>query len=182
MRAKYAAAALRQERTLTVGLAIVILTSSCNGMTAVSEITEHTIDRGDGFRVQLFQARASDRRSGAILFVHGNQGELLVVGQEAIDDGSRVRFSLRHHMTEYETLLLHGMDREEALRHVSSHVLRRCWRCGEDNLSPIPNRKIFGLLSAAVSRLTETERRIGLRLSWRSGMRPQELRTLLNRA
>lgn len=72
-----------------------ILISSCNGMTAMSEVTEHTIDRGDGARVQLFQARASDRRSGAILFVHGNQGALLLGGKEAVDDRSLVRFSSR---------------------------------------------------------------------------------------
>ncbi|CAH0246896.1 hypothetical protein SRABI05_02883 [Agrobacterium fabrum] len=61
----------------------------------MSEVTEHTIDRGDGARVQLFQARGSDRQSGAILFVHGNQGGLLLGGQEAVDDGSLVRFSSR---------------------------------------------------------------------------------------
>lgn len=31
-----------------------ILTRSCNGVTAMAEVTEHTIDRGDGARVQLF--------------------------------------------------------------------------------------------------------------------------------
>lgn len=61
----------------------------------MSEVTEHTIDRGDGARVQLFQARGSDRQSGAILFVHGNQGGLLLGGREAVDDGSLVRFSSR---------------------------------------------------------------------------------------
>lgn len=62
----------------------------------MSEVTEHTIHRGNGARVQLFQARASDRRrSGAILFVHGNQGGLLLGGKEAVDDGSLVRFSSR---------------------------------------------------------------------------------------
>ena len=61
----------------------------------MAEVTEHTIDRGDGARVQLFQARASDRRNGAILFVHGNQGGLLLGGQEAVEDGSLVRFSSR---------------------------------------------------------------------------------------
>ncbi|NTD87744.1 alpha/beta hydrolase family protein [Agrobacterium tumefaciens] len=61
----------------------------------MSEVTEYTIDRGDGARVQLFQARASDRRNGAILFVHGNQGGLLLGGQEAVEDGSLVRFSSR---------------------------------------------------------------------------------------
>lgn len=61
----------------------------------MSKVTEHTIDRGDGARVQLFQARASDRGSGAILFVHGNQGGLRLGGKEAVDDGSLVRFSSR---------------------------------------------------------------------------------------
>lgn len=58
-------------------------------------VTEHIIDRGDGARVELFQARASDQRNGAILFVHGNQGGLLLGGREAVDDGSLVRFSSR---------------------------------------------------------------------------------------
>lgn len=61
----------------------------------MAEVTEHIIDRGDGARVQLFQTRASDRRSGAILFVHGNQGGLLFGGKEAVDDGSLLRFSSR---------------------------------------------------------------------------------------
>ncbi|MBY3441774.1 alpha/beta hydrolase family protein [Rhizobium laguerreae] len=59
------------------------------------EVTEHIIDRGDGARVQLFQARGSDQRNGAILFVHGNQGGLLLGGREAVDDGSLIRFSSR---------------------------------------------------------------------------------------
>lgn len=61
----------------------------------MSEVTEHSIDRGDGARVQLFQTRALDQQSGAILFVHGNQGGLLLGGQEAVDDGTLVRFSSR---------------------------------------------------------------------------------------
>lgn len=59
------------------------------------EVTEHVLDRGDGARVQLFQSGAPDQRSGAILFVHGNQGGLHLGGREAVDDGSLTRFSSR---------------------------------------------------------------------------------------
>jgi dipeptidyl aminopeptidase/acylaminoacyl peptidase len=61
----------------------------------MSEVTEYIIGRDNGARVQLFQARASDRRSGAILFVHGNQGGRRLGGKEAVDDGWLVRFSSR---------------------------------------------------------------------------------------
>ncbi|WP_074061041.1 alpha/beta hydrolase family protein [Rhizobium etli] len=62
---------------------------------AKSVLTQHIIDRGDGAAVELFQARDSDARAGAILFVHGNQGGLFLGGKEAVDDGSLVRFSSR---------------------------------------------------------------------------------------
>ncbi|MFB9344835.1 alpha/beta hydrolase family protein [Aminobacter aganoensis] len=58
-------------------------------------VTQHIIDRGDGARVELFQSRPSAAKNGAILFVHGNQGGLLLGGKEAVDDGSLVRFSSR---------------------------------------------------------------------------------------
>jgi dipeptidyl aminopeptidase/acylaminoacyl peptidase len=58
------------------------------------------IDRGDGAAVELFQARPSDAKpSGAILFVHGNQGGLLLGGKEAVDNGSLLRFSSRLNVT-----------------------------------------------------------------------------------
>lgn len=61
----------------------------------MSAVTQHIIDRGDGARVELFQARPSAPKNGAILFVHGNQGGLLLGGKEAADGGSLVRFSSR---------------------------------------------------------------------------------------
>lgn len=61
----------------------------------MSAVTQHIIDRGDGARVELFQAQPSAPKNGAILFVHGNQGGLLLGGKEAVDDGSLVRFSSR---------------------------------------------------------------------------------------
>ena len=61
----------------------------------MSVITQHIIDRGDGARVELFQSRPTVTKNGAILFVHGNQGGLLLGGKEAVDDGSLVRYSSR---------------------------------------------------------------------------------------
>ena len=61
----------------------------------MSAVTQHIIDRGDGAGVELFQVRPAARKGGAILFVHGNQGGLLLGGKEAVDDGSLVRFSSR---------------------------------------------------------------------------------------
>ncbi|WP_072381222.1 alpha/beta hydrolase family protein [Rhizobium tibeticum] len=66
----------------------------------MSAITQHMIARGDGAAVELFLARPSAAKSaGAILFVHGNQGGLLLGGKEAVDDGSLLRFSARLNVT-----------------------------------------------------------------------------------
>ncbi|MBB3655587.1 dipeptidyl aminopeptidase/acylaminoacyl peptidase [Rhizobium sp. BK650] len=57
------------------------------------DVTRHLIDRGDGARVELFQARPeSERPAGAILFVHGNQGGRLTGARETVDTGALVRF------------------------------------------------------------------------------------------
>lgn len=56
-------------------------------------VTRHLIDRGDGATVELFQAQAaSETPTGAILFVHGNQGGRLLGGIEAVDSGALHRF------------------------------------------------------------------------------------------
>lgn len=61
---------------------------------AMSALTQHTIDRGDGAAVEFFQARTSDTTpAGAILFVHGNQGGLLTGAREVVDNGFLHRFS-----------------------------------------------------------------------------------------
>ncbi|MES5044556.1 alpha/beta fold hydrolase [Rhizobium nepotum] len=59
----------------------------------MSALTQHIIDRGDGAAVELFQAQTSAAPRGAILFVHGNQGGLLLGAKEAVDNGMLVRFS-----------------------------------------------------------------------------------------
>lgn len=61
----------------------------------MSAVTQHIIDRGDGACVELYQSATSAARNGAILFVHGNQGGLLLGGKEAVDDRSLLRFSSR---------------------------------------------------------------------------------------
>jgi dipeptidyl aminopeptidase/acylaminoacyl peptidase len=61
----------------------------------VSEVTQHFIEQGDGARVELFQSQPPAARNGAILFVHGNQGGLLLGAKEFVDNGSLVRFSSR---------------------------------------------------------------------------------------
>lgn len=65
----------------------------------MSSVSQRIIDRGDGCAVELFQARTSKAAAGAILFVHGNQGGLLLGGKEAVDDGSLLRFSSRLNIT-----------------------------------------------------------------------------------
>ncbi len=64
------------------------------------DVTRHMIDRGDGAKVELFQAQPeSGTPEGAILFVHGNQGGQLIGAQEAVDSGALLRFSSRLHVT-----------------------------------------------------------------------------------
>ncbi|TYC59819.1 prolyl oligopeptidase family serine peptidase [Rhodobacterales bacterium] len=65
----------------------------------MSSIEQHLIDRGDGGRVELFLARPAGPQNGAILFVHGNQGGLLLGGKEAVENGPLVRFSSRLRVT-----------------------------------------------------------------------------------
>lgn len=61
----------------------------------MSAISRHIIDRGDGAAVELFQAQTAFPPKGAILFVHGNQGGLLLGAKEAVDNGMLLRFSSR---------------------------------------------------------------------------------------
>lgn len=57
------------------------------------DVTQHFIDRGDGAKVELFQAQPSGGApAGAILFVHGNQGGRLIGAKEAVDAGTLARF------------------------------------------------------------------------------------------
>lgn len=65
----------------------------------MSALTQHIIDRGDGAAVELFQAQTSDAPNGAMLFVHGNQGGLLLGAKEAVDNGMLLRFSSRLNVT-----------------------------------------------------------------------------------
>lgn len=52
------------------------------------------LKQSDGIAVELFQARATNAvPSGAILFVHGNQGGLLLGAKEFVDSGALLRFS-----------------------------------------------------------------------------------------
>lgn len=52
------------------------------------------VERADGSAVELFQAHAvSTAPTGAMLFVHGNQGGLLLGAKEFIDSGTLLRFS-----------------------------------------------------------------------------------------
>lgn len=63
-------------------------------------VTRHLIDRGDGAAVELFQAEAAGAApAGAILFVHGNQGGLLLGAKEFANDGTLLRFSSRLNIT-----------------------------------------------------------------------------------
>lgn len=62
-------------------------------------LTRHTIDRGDGAEVELFLAQVSTANAGAMLFVHGNQGGLLLGGREAVDDGSLLLLSSKLNIT-----------------------------------------------------------------------------------
>ncbi|MET3646141.1 dipeptidyl aminopeptidase/acylaminoacyl peptidase [Phyllobacterium ifriqiyense] len=56
-------------------------------------VTRHLIDRGDGARVELFQAQApSKMTAGAILFVHGNQGGRLLGAIDIVNKGVLLRF------------------------------------------------------------------------------------------
>jgi len=61
----------------------------------VTAVTQHFIERHDGARVELFLSAPPATTNGAILFVHGNQGGLLLGGKEFADNGSLVRFSSR---------------------------------------------------------------------------------------
>lgn len=79
---------------------LILTTDLTWGSVGMSAITQHMIDRGDGATVELFLARLSDTGpAGAILFVHGNQGGLLLGGKEAVDNGSLLRFSSRLNVT-----------------------------------------------------------------------------------
>jgi len=63
-------------------------------------VERHVIDRGDGASVELFQAgRTGGAPRGAILFVHGNQGGMLLGAKEAADNGTLLRFSSRLNVT-----------------------------------------------------------------------------------
>jgi dipeptidyl aminopeptidase/acylaminoacyl peptidase len=62
-------------------------------------LSRHIIDRGDGAAVELFLGRVSTANAGAMLFVHGNQGGLLLGGREAIDDGSLLLLSSKLNIT-----------------------------------------------------------------------------------
>ncbi|MBG0510506.1 S9 family peptidase [Agrobacterium sp. MOPV5] len=65
----------------------------------MSALTRHIIDRGDGAAVELFQVQTTGAPRGAILFVHGNQGGLLLGAKEAVDNGTLLRFSSRLNVT-----------------------------------------------------------------------------------
>ena len=57
-------------------------------------VARHVIKRGDGAAVELFQAQASNAApAGAILFVHGYQGGLLLGAKEFVDSGTLLRFA-----------------------------------------------------------------------------------------
>lgn len=59
-------------------------------------VTRHLIKTGDGATIELFQAPAGDTAlTGAILFVHGNQGGLLLGAKELVDNGALSGFSTR---------------------------------------------------------------------------------------
>jgi len=63
-------------------------------------VTRHLIERDDGAAVELFQACATDTApTGAILFVHRNQGGLLLGAKELVDNGALLRFSSRLNIT-----------------------------------------------------------------------------------
>lgn len=49
--------------------------------------------------------------------------------------GITLQIFLRHEMTEYDTLLLHGMARGEARRRVQPKIdaMLRCWRSGQSS-------------------------------------------------
>lgn len=67
---------------------------------SATPVTRHLIDRGDGAAVELFQATPADAApAGAILFVHGNQGGLLLGAKEFVDNGALERFSSRLNVT-----------------------------------------------------------------------------------
>lgn len=54
----------------------------------MAKIVQHFLDRGDGATVELLQARPEGSQpSGAILFVHGNQGGHRLGAREAVDTG-----------------------------------------------------------------------------------------------
>lgn len=60
----------------------------------MTTVTQHMVERGDGRAVELFQVRASSAApTGATLFVHGNQGGLLLGAKEFVDSGTLLRFS-----------------------------------------------------------------------------------------
>ncbi|KQU94801.1 attachment protein [Ensifer sp. Root31] len=60
----------------------------------MTTVTRHVVKRGGGAAVELFQAQpTSAAPAGAILFVHGNQGGLLLGGKEFADSGALLRFS-----------------------------------------------------------------------------------------
>jgi dipeptidyl aminopeptidase/acylaminoacyl peptidase len=82
------------------GLSTHVSFAESKGGTIMPDVTRHMIDRGDGARVELFQAQPeSQTPEGAILFVHGNQGGRLIGAQEAVDSGALLRFSSRLHVT-----------------------------------------------------------------------------------
>lgn len=64
------------------------------------EVTQHQISAADEASVELFQASPDAARpTGAILFVHGNQGGRRIGARETVDTGTLLRFCSRLNIT-----------------------------------------------------------------------------------
>lgn len=60
----------------------------------MATVTRHMVMRGGLAAVELFQAQSTSAApTGAILFVHGNQGGLFLGAKELADSGALLRFS-----------------------------------------------------------------------------------------
>ncbi|MBA8878283.1 dipeptidyl aminopeptidase/acylaminoacyl peptidase [Phyllobacterium myrsinacearum] len=60
----------------------------------MTTVTRHVVERDDGAAVELFQAHTSSASpTGVMLFVHGNQGGLLLGAKEFVDTGTLLRVS-----------------------------------------------------------------------------------------
>lgn len=64
------------------------------------EVTQHQISPAGAAPVELFQASpGAAERTGAILFVHGNQGGRRIGARETVDTGTLLRFCTRLNIT-----------------------------------------------------------------------------------